>query len=131
MPDYIAAIPLGTAAAFLTFIAAVIVGAVKVLKEVFSLWGKVRDLVDDLQGEPARPGVPARKGAMDRLLTLENNGGSSLKDAIDRIERAVGDTQASLSAHLAQSDRTEAAVWAALRDNTDRVIALAKEIPPR
>lgn len=131
MPDYVAAIPLGTAAAFLTFIAAVIVGAVKVLKEVFSLWGKVRDLVDDLQGEPARPGVPARKGAMDRLLTLENNGGSSLKDAIDRIERAVGDTQSSLSAHLAQSDRTEAAVWASIRDNTDRVIALAKEIPPR
>lgn len=54
-------------------------------------------LVDDLRGEPARPGVPARPGIMDRLAQVETdvarvraevtpNGGGSMKDAVGRIE---------------------------------------------
>lgn len=42
------------------------------------------DFLDDWTGEPARPGVPARSGVMDRLAQLENNGGKSLKDKVDQ-----------------------------------------------
>lgn len=62
----------------------------------------VGHLLDDLRGEPARPGVPARPGIMDRLAALEvttavtraevtHNGGGSLKDAVVRIERRVNE----------------------------------------
>lgn len=60
----------------------------------------IGNLVDDLRGEPARPGVPARPGIMDRLAAVEGtaadirrevtpNGGGSLKDAVVRIEQSV------------------------------------------
>lgn len=59
-------------------------------------------LVDDLRGEPARPGVPARPGLMDRLAQVETdisrvraevtpNSGGSLKDAVGRIESTIRD----------------------------------------
>ncbi|WP_018223878.1 hypothetical protein [Salinispora pacifica] len=66
---------------------------------------KVSRLVDDLVGEPPRPGLPTgRPGLMarvgrieDRLDALEElrpNGGQSLKDQIDRIAHATGADQA-------------------------------------
>ena len=53
-------------------------------------------LLDDMLGEPARPGVPERPGVMQRLQSLTDdiarvqaqvipNGGSSLRDAIDHL----------------------------------------------
>lgn len=59
-------------------------------------------LVDDLRGEPARDGVPARPSLMSRLAAVEesvaktqaevtHNGGGSLKDAVTRIERRVNE----------------------------------------
>lgn len=64
-------------------------------------------LVDDLRGEPARPGVPARPGIMDRLASLEAdvsrvrsevtpNGGGSMKDAVGRIETKLREHDALL-----------------------------------
>lgn len=72
---------------------------------VTKVWRGLRSighLVDDLRGEPARPGVPARPGIMDRLAVVEqdvaqvraevtHNGGGSLKDAVTRIERRVNE----------------------------------------
>lgn len=56
-------------------------------------WPVVRKLnhfVDDVVGEPDRPGVPGRPGLMERVATIEHevktNHGSSLKDAVKRIE---------------------------------------------
>jgi HAMP domain-containing protein len=54
---------------------------------------RIRD--EDYYGTPARPGVPARPGIMQRLQTIDaqvnNNGGSSMKDAVDRVELGMAD----------------------------------------
>ncbi|HEY1179931.1 MAG TPA: hypothetical protein VGF17_27560 [Phytomonospora sp.] len=63
----------------------------------------IRDFLDDWNGEHARPGVGARPGVMarlsaqdDRLSAIEHelhpNGGSSMRDAIDRLEKAGAQT---------------------------------------
>lgn len=71
---------------------------------VVKLWPLLRKLghfLDDVAGEPARPGVPARPGLMERIATVEHelttNSGSSVKDAVKRIE----DTQRAQAAQLA------------------------------
>lgn len=54
---------------------------------------KLNDFLEDWGGEPARSGVPARLGVMDRLARIEAqlrpNGGSTLRDAVTRIEQSV------------------------------------------
>jgi hypothetical protein len=51
---------------------------------------KVDQMQRDWYGEAARPGFPARPGVPERLETIENqlkpNGGSSARDAINRVE---------------------------------------------
>ena len=48
----------------------------------------------DWEGEPGGPGRDAVPGVMERLNRLDgelsHNGGSSMKDAIDRIEKRLG-----------------------------------------
>lgn len=57
---------------------------------------RVINFLDDFLGEPARAGVAARPGVMDRLSTLETsvasiavevhpNGGKSLRDEVQRM----------------------------------------------
>jgi len=50
----------------------------------------------DWEGEPGGPGRDSVPGVMERLNRLDgelsNNGGSSMKDAIDRIEKRLGTT---------------------------------------
>ena len=50
----------------------------------------------DWEGEPGGPGRDPVPGVMERLNRLDgelsNNGGTSLKDAIDRIEKRLGTT---------------------------------------
>ncbi|MFJ2672715.1 MULTISPECIES: hypothetical protein [unclassified Streptomyces] len=59
--------------------------------------GKVENFVDDWQGTDPRPGVPGRLGVMSRLGAIEDrlarvehelqpNSGSSLRDAVDRVD---------------------------------------------
>lgn len=63
---------------------------------------RLSQFLEDWFGEQARPGVRHRPGVMERLATVEErteqlqrNGGSSLRDAVDRTEglarRAVSD----------------------------------------
>lgn len=58
----------------------------------------------DWSGENARPGHDAEPGVMERLNKLDgqfkNNGGGSMKDAIDRIERKL----TSIDKRLAEGD---------------------------
>lgn len=83
--------------------AAVVVAVAVLLKPVkwfLGLLKRIRDFLDDWQGEPARPGVAARPGVLatlenhgDRLAQLEsefkNNGGSTLRDRVDKIVATV------------------------------------------
>lgn len=80
--------------------------------KVFPVLRKINHFVDDVAGEPARAGVPARPGLMERLSVVEEkqdeqsvslakqsaalavvqhevttNHGSSLKDAVKKLER--------------------------------------------
>lgn len=58
---------------------------------------KVNDFLDDWRGEPARPGVKARPGVMQRIEAIEAqlrpNGGSTVYDKVTKIAKAVDDQQ--------------------------------------
>lgn len=58
---------------------------------VWRLFRGTQQFLEDWFGEPERKkdGVAARPGAMARLAQLERNSGSSLRDAIDRIEGQI------------------------------------------
>lgn len=80
---------------------AVVIQASKFLK-------KVSNFIDDWQGEPERPGVPGRDGVMTRLEKIEaelkTNHGSSLRDAVNRIESRVNDLSDRFDEHVMQTD---------------------------
>lgn len=65
------------------------------------LFRKIEHVADTYNGEPARDGLPARPGIVDRLIYIETelrpNGGGSMKDAVNRIEAKV-DQAAALAA---------------------------------
>lgn len=79
------------------------------IKWIIPLGRKISHFVDDVAGEPARPGIPARPGLMERLSTVEakqdeqtaalevvrhevtTNHGSSLKDSVKRLEKRFED----------------------------------------
>lgn len=91
--DQITATLLGIAGA-LGAVFAIVYYLKRIVKPV---WCKVRNLVDvmdefskDWNGEPAKPGRDAVPGVMERLNRidgeLQHNGGSSMKDALKRVE---------------------------------------------
>jgi hypothetical protein len=77
---------------------------------------KVDTAMDDFNGRPARPGVPAQPGFMERFATIEEwtrkygpvidkldhemhpNSGSSMADAVNRTERSLNEHIASCPA---------------------------------
>jgi hypothetical protein len=79
----------------------------QVVRPIVAWCRKVLNFLDDVMGESARPGVDARPGLMERARSievtqvdhgdrlkkieyqLEPNSGSSLRDAVDRVEQAV------------------------------------------
>lgn len=68
--------------------ATVIVAAVAmVVVKIWPLLRKLGHFLDDVAGEPARPGVEARPGLMERLARIEHevfpNSGGSLRDRVD------------------------------------------------
>lgn len=92
-----------TTAQWIILICAVITGlasTIVVFRKSLQAFFKWNLFVSDWFGEPERPGSPARPALTERVATLEtqvkeireefkNNGGSSLRDAIDRIERKI------------------------------------------
>lgn len=68
---------------------------------LFTFFAKINQFLDDWLGEPERPGIaPKRPGLMERVANLEasakiveqqvqSNGGTSMKDQLERIEERV------------------------------------------
>ncbi len=74
-----------------TAVIGIIIGAaVWIGKIAWPFLHKLSHFVDDVAGEEARPGVPGRPGLMERVGLIEHevktNHGTSLKDAVKRIE---------------------------------------------
>lgn len=71
------------------------------LRKLWPLLKRLSDFLDDVGGEPARPGVPARPGLMERVQRIEHevfpNSGASMRDAINRTERKVTEVQEKLA----------------------------------
>ncbi len=81
---------LGTVVAAWLLIGKILVPTAKKIKLWFKNWDK---FMQDWSGEDARPGRDRVPGVMERLNAidgeLKNNGGTSVKDAVDRIEADV------------------------------------------
>jgi len=95
--------PLNTATSAILIAAGLVAALTVLLKAVgwmLRTLHRLGDFLDDWNGEPARPGVPRRPGHLERLQNVEssvrrieeqmhNNGGSSLRDQVDTIAKAV------------------------------------------
>jgi hypothetical protein len=81
----------GATASALASVFFVIAPSVRKIRSMMEWLEKFRR---DWEGEPGGPGRDAVPGVMERLNRLDgelsNNGGSSMKDAIDRIEKRLG-----------------------------------------
>jgi hypothetical protein len=81
---------------FVAVVVALALAAVLLRPLWLPLWHLFRgtqQFLEDWNGEPDRPGVQGRPGAMARLAQLERNSGSSLRDAVDRIEAQLAEVQ--------------------------------------
>lgn len=90
-----------TAISFLVFAIGIVYTLVRKLKPWMD---SLRNFFEDWNGIPARPGVDAKPGVMERLAKLEDihlevaeikaevkpNHGGSMRDQVTRIEDAVG-----------------------------------------
>lgn len=80
----------GTVLATVFLFAKFIIPAWKRISKWLNTW---EDFMDDWFGSEPRPGRARTKGVMERLNEidgeLKNNGGSSIKDAVDRIDTQV------------------------------------------
>jgi len=83
----------GATASALASVFFVIAPSVRKIRSMMEWLEKFRR---DWEGEPGGPGRDAVPGVMERLNRLDGelstNGGSSMKDAIDRIEKRLGTT---------------------------------------
>jgi hypothetical protein len=81
----------GATASALASVFFVIAPSVRKIRSMMEWLEKFRR---DWEGEPGGPGRDAVPGVMERLNRLDgelsNNGGSSMKDSIDRIEKVLG-----------------------------------------
>ena len=100
---------LGIVATALVAIFKIVIPFSKRIKKWIGTW---EGFMDDWAGEEARPGRDRVPGVMERLNEidgqLKNNGGSSVKDSVDRIETTVNklsSVQVEIKNRLEQGDK--------------------------
>ena len=98
---------LASAATVMTFI--IVVVLIPVLRRVRKMLSGWDSFMRDWNGEPAQPGRDAAPGVMDRLNNLDGefkrNHGSTLKDAVARIEDSLDDPDTGVKQHLVKMDQ--------------------------
>lgn len=94
--------PLGTTIAVAAALV-VLAGGAKVLAQLIKGWRRFFSVLDELAGEPAEFGRPAKPGLIEKVDLLAAdielikhevfpNSGHSLRDAVNRIEQSQGST---------------------------------------
>jgi hypothetical protein len=95
---------------------------------------RVGHFLDDWFGEPARPGFPGQSGVMERLARVEHevhtNSGSSMRDAVNRIEDTLRQTAADLKDTQVAAIERQAAAKAEQQTMWSAIEAIAKSTPP-
>lgn len=85
-----------------------------VVKRIRSMLDSLENFMKDWAGEEARPGHPAVPGVMERLQKIEgelkHNGGSSMKDAVKRIEKKLDEIDTRLDEGNARFNELESKV---------------------
>lgn len=103
LQDFLAGVTLLDLVTWATVLAAIFAA----VKWVVPFARKVSHFIDDVAGEPARPGVPARPGLMERVTSIEAtqvthgksievvrhelfpNSGKSMRDQTNRMEQKL------------------------------------------
>lgn len=103
------------------------------IRKVWPVVARIQHFMDDMLGEEARPGVDRRPGLIERAAQLERahvtthdvqqailhellpNSGSSLRDAVNRIEGRVGSIMEQYVRDLTASREDRSEIWRALR----------------
>lgn len=93
--DALAAVDLAQVALWLGLAGAVLTG----VRRTWPILTRLKDVLDDIQGEPARPGVPARPGIFERLRSAESLLGT-LAEALDGRLDALEDRLESIEVRL-------------------------------
>lgn len=116
------------------------------IRNLFRLIGKVTRFIDEVVGEPAQFGRPARPGAIERMDRTERavaeqadmlreihhevhpNSGLSMRDAIDRLE--VSNADAAELARTVKSDLADhtVKVWDQLNEHNQAITTLAEAV---
>ncbi len=102
VPDVVQSWTVGSVLVVLAFVVAGLIMLLYIRKVFKPFLDSLRNFMDDWNGEPARPGRDKRSGVMERLERLEDgmtavgyqlraNGGSSMYDAVKRIDMKVHD----------------------------------------
>lgn len=90
---------------------------------------QVHEFLEDWRGRPDRPGVQGHPGAMTRLAQLENNGGSSIKDLVERTVRQLERMDEQFGRHLDDVEHERAASKRVERELREAIGNLAEAIP--
>ena len=147
IPRSLFGLDVGTVVVWVIFLLGAIGGLYKMWRILRPIAKKVDEFFDDWNGEKERPGVPGRRGVMERLDTIEHevtfNNGSSVKDSAQRTEKSVArieksqdDLKTQLADHLteaAKEDQRRASVEVelrqAIRDLSEALPVVARSTP--
>ena len=93
---------------------AIVTPVVVIFRWAHPIAKQLTNFLEDWFGEPERPGVAAKPGVLLRLVKIERelkpNGGTSMRDAVNRMEKTGDETSKRLDEHIttSEADRAEA-----------------------